>query len=209
MIELGFTFVAQVMANQDQGQVRVGQQALLHDVGVLLVQGAGALIHQQDAAVMDQSTGDGHALLLAAREGVAFLAHRRIQTLGHIGKVACQGAVTQCLFHLLVGKVLTQGNVLTDGGIEQEHILFDVAHFLLELLGRVIPHVSLVIKDLALVAGQPAQKNLQQGALAAAGGTGEGVFAAFLEFRVHVDQDRLLFIVAERDILDRNALPAG
>lgn len=83
MIELGFTFVAQVMANQDQGQVRVGQQALLHDVGVLLVQGAGALIHQQDAAVMDQSTGDGHALLLAAREGVAFLAHRRIQTLGH------------------------------------------------------------------------------------------------------------------------------
>ena len=70
MIELGFTFVAQVMANQDQGQVRVGQQALLHDVGVLLVQGAGALIHQQDAAVMDQSTGDGHALLLAAREVV-------------------------------------------------------------------------------------------------------------------------------------------
>ena len=65
--------------------------------------------------------------------------------------------------------MLTQGNVLTDGGIEQEHILFDVAHFLLELLGRVIPHVSLVIKDLALVAGQPAQKNLQQGALAAAG----------------------------------------
>ena len=105
--------------------------------------------------------------------------------------------------------MLTQGNVLTDGGIEQEHILFDVAHFLLELLGRVIPHVSLVIKDLALVAGQPAQKNLQQGALAAAGGTGEGVFAAFLEFRVHVDQDRLLFIVAERDILDRNAFLQG
>ena len=41
MIELGFTFVAQVMANQDQGQVRVGQQALLHDVGVLLVQEIG------------------------------------------------------------------------------------------------------------------------------------------------------------------------
>ena len=34
----------QMMANQNQSQIRVGQKALFHNVRILLVQGAGSLV---------------------------------------------------------------------------------------------------------------------------------------------------------------------
>ena len=78
---------------------------------------------------MDQSTGDGHALLLEAPErALAFLPTGVVRHLRH-WQGRLPGRVTQCLFHLLVGKVLTVVMFSRDGGIEQEHILSDVAHF--------------------------------------------------------------------------------
>ena len=101
---------------------------------------------------MYQITCDGHTLIQAARKGSALFTHRHIhiQILGQIGQVTCLGAVTQGIFHLLIYKVLTQGNVLTDGGIEQKYILLDVAYFLLGPLGGIIPYILPFIKDLSL-----------------------------------------------------------
>ena len=144
VVELGLPLIAQVVADEDQGQIGVGQQALLDDVGVLLIQSAGALVHQQDTPVVDQRAGDGHTLLLPARQGAAFFAHGGVQPLEHIGQVPGQGAVPQGLGHLLVAERLAQSDVLPDGGVEEEDVLLDVAHLLLELLGGVLPHIAAV-----------------------------------------------------------------
>ncbi len=73
--KLTLPFWGEVVADQDQRQFRVGQQAFFHDVRVLLVEGAGPLIHQEDRAVMDQRTGNGDPLLLSAGEVAALLTH--------------------------------------------------------------------------------------------------------------------------------------
>lgn len=41
-----------MVAYQNEGQAGVGQEALLYDVRVLLVQGAGTLVYQEDGAIV-------------------------------------------------------------------------------------------------------------------------------------------------------------
>ena len=103
--------------------------------------------------------------------------------------------------HLLLGKVLAQGDIFADRGVEKEHVLLDVAHLLLQLLGGVVFGVLTVKSDGPLVVREPAEEELQQRTLAAAGGAGEGVFAALLEAEGHAVQDRLL-AVAEGEVFD-------
>lgn len=64
--KLFLPLIAQVVADQQQGQVRVGKQVLFHDVGICLIQGAGSFVDQQDLAPVDQGPRDGNALLLSA-----------------------------------------------------------------------------------------------------------------------------------------------
>ena len=70
-----------MVAYQDQGEIRVGQQALLHDVRVPLVQGAGALVHQENGAVVNQGPGNGDTLSLAAGEVAALLPRDGVQAI--------------------------------------------------------------------------------------------------------------------------------
>ena len=56
-------------------------QGALDQALVLGVQGAGGLVQQQDRRVADQGAGDGQALALAAGEGAAALAQRRVEAL--------------------------------------------------------------------------------------------------------------------------------
>ena len=107
---------------------------------------------------------------------------------------------------MLLGKVLAQGDIFADRGVEKEHVLLDVAHLLLQLLGGVVFGVLTVKSDGPLVVREPAEEELQQRTLAAAGGAGEGVFAALLEAEGHAVQDRLL-AVAEGEVLHCDGLP--
>ena len=153
-------FRGEVVADQDEGQVGVGQQALFHDVGVFLVQRAGALVHQKDGAVVDQGPGDGDPLLLASGEIAAFFAYHGVQAVGHGGEVANQRAVPQGPFHLLVGECLPQGDVVPDGRIKEEDVLLDVAHLGLKLLGGEASGVFSIEADRPAVVRQPAQEEL-------------------------------------------------
>lgn len=40
----------EVMADQDQRKLTISQQASFHDVRIFLIQGAGALVHQEDVS---------------------------------------------------------------------------------------------------------------------------------------------------------------
>ena len=53
MVELRTALCRQVVADEDQCQVGIGQQALFHKVGVFLIQCTGALVHQQDGAIVN------------------------------------------------------------------------------------------------------------------------------------------------------------
>ena len=72
---------------------------------------------------MDQCPGNGHTLFLSAGEVAALLAHDGVQAIGHEGQIVCQGVVSQGFFHLPVSKRPAQGDVVPDGGIEQEYVL--------------------------------------------------------------------------------------
>lgn len=50
--ELRLSRGGEMVAYQNEGQVGVGQEALLYDVRVLLVQGAGTLVYQEDGAIV-------------------------------------------------------------------------------------------------------------------------------------------------------------
>ena len=53
MIELRTALRRQVVTDEDQCQVGIGKQALFHKVGVFLIQRTGALVHQQDGAIVN------------------------------------------------------------------------------------------------------------------------------------------------------------
>ena len=92
--ELGLSFRGEVVADEDEGQARVGEEALFYDIRVLLVQGAGAFVYQEDGAVMDEGPGDGDTLLLASGEIAAFFAYDGVQAVGHGGEGAgCRGGL--------------------------------------------------------------------------------------------------------------------
>ena len=77
---------------------------------------------------MNQSSCDGHALFLTAGESAALLAYRGVEAKGHVGEVPSEGAVLEGFLYLLLGKVLAQGDIFADRGVEKEHVLLDVAH---------------------------------------------------------------------------------
>lgn len=53
MIELRTALRRQVVTDENQCQVGIGKQALFHKVGVFLIQRTGALVHQQDGAIVN------------------------------------------------------------------------------------------------------------------------------------------------------------
>ncbi len=126
-----------MVADQNQRQFRVGQQAFFHNVGVFLI----------------------------------------------------QGAVPQSLFHLLIIKCSAQCDVVPDGGVEQEHILLNVAHLLLKLLWSKVFGILVIEADNSAVVWQPAQKEFEQGGFPAAGGADERIFTALLELEGQALQD--------------------
>ena len=109
------------------------------------------------------------------------------------------------LFHLLIREVPAEGDIVPDGGVEEKHILGDVAHLLLKLLGGVVPGVSAIEPNCSAVVRQPAQNQLQQCGLPAAGGAGDGVFAAFSKGNGQVLQHRFV-LIAEADVFHRDGV---
>ena len=101
---------------------------------------------------------------------------------------------------LRVGKRLAEGDVLPDGGVEEEDVLLDVTHLLLQLFGGDGAQVGVVKIDLPGVVRQPAQQELEQRGLATAGRPGEGVLFAFFKAEGSVGEDGL-FTVGKRDVL--------
>ena len=154
---------------------------------------------------MDQRPGDGHPLLLATGEVAAFLSHHGIQPLRHMGQVPRQCAVPQSPLHLFISKFLAQGDVLPNGGIEEEYVLLDVAHLSLELLRRIVPGVCAVEPNGSRIVRQPPQKQLQEGGFPATGRTSQRILLPLFKAQIPILQNSL-FAIPEAQVLHSNPI---
>lgn len=154
---------------------------------------------------MDERTGDGNALLLTAGDVTAFLADDRIQTFRHGGQITGKRTVPNRLLQLLFREVLAQRDILPDGGVEQEHILFDIAHLFLKFLRVDRADIRVIKEDMSGIVRQPAQQEFQQGGFSASGRPGQGILFAFFKPEGSVFQNGL-FPIAEGKSFDRDGV---
>mmetsp|Transcript_18177 Transcript_18177/g.28440 ORF Transcript_18177/g.28440 Transcript_18177/m.28440 type:complete len:277 (-) Transcript_18177:1882-2712(-) len=99
-------------------------QRVLHNLFRLRIQGRGRLVQKQDRRVAQERTGNDHPLPLAARQGRAARADRRIETprqLGH--KVRHMGCIEHVLKVGVADVGAPQQDVLPQGFVEQKRLL--------------------------------------------------------------------------------------
>lgn len=203
-VELRTARCRQVVADEDQCQVGIGKQALFHKVGVFLIQRTGALVYQQDGAIVNQGTGNGDTLLLTAGKITAILTYNGVKAIGHGGQICGKGTALNGRMQLLFREIFTQCDVLPNRSIEQEHILLNVTHLLLELSGCNGVNVHIVKRNRTGVVRQPAQKQLEQSGFSTAGGSCQGILFALFKVEGGIFQDGLFLIIAERNSIYRN-----
>ena len=63
-----------------------------------------------------------------------------------------------------------------------------------------------VVENISVVIGVRGHQKVEQGGLAAAGSTNDGIFFAEVEGAVYVLEDRLFRVIAEREVVDPDAL---
>ena len=137
----------QGVGDHDPGQALQIQDGAGHLEGGLGVQGRGGLVYQQDLGVFQQAPGDGDPLLLpAGRSAAVFAAAQVFPTLGDERGQAGQfdGPVDPRF-----GKLRDHGDIVPDGGVENEHILPDHRHQIIQRLAADLPQFVAVIGDLA------------------------------------------------------------
>ena len=96
--------------------------------------------------------------------------------------MAAKSAARHCLngrMQLLFREIFTQCDILPNRSIEQEHILLNVTHLLLELSGCNGVNVHIVKRNRTDVVRQPAQKQLEQSGFSTAGGPVRAYFLPF------------------------------
>ena len=127
--------------------------------------------------ILEQGAGDGHALLLPAGEGDAFLADQGVVALregeDHIVDGGSPGGGFD---HFLVGHVAPNaiGDVLADGAGEEEGLLFHDADLLAQVMAGIVLELHAVQVDCAAGVFVKARQQVDQGGLARTGGTQQG-----------------------------------
>ena len=157
------------MGDIDKGDVHLALQTFelqLHLLAQLQVQSTQGLIQQQDLRLVDQTAGDGHALLLAAGHlaDAAALEPLQAHDFQHIAHFAADGFFV----HLLQAQA--EGHVLEHVQVREQCILLeDGIHR--ALVGRHAGDVFAFQQHLAGVRLQKTCDQAQGGGFAAAGGT--------------------------------------
>src|SRR5690606_8196581 len=170
------------------------------------VEGRSCLIEDEDGRGLQNGAGDGHALLLAAGEFQATLAHGRIKALGQGGDEIANLGHAGGLFNLFAaGAGAAIFDVVANSVVEQHRVLRDHAD------GRAQALLGDVAQILAIngyaAAGDviEAVEQTRDGGLAGAGGAdnGDGLASGHLE--ADALEDRTVGVVVEGDILEAQA----
>ena len=179
------------MRDQHQGGAEIAVQAeqqIAHRFGRAVVQVAGGLVGQQKSRAVHQRTGNGHALLLAARELTGPVVHAIGQPHGvqHLG--GCLAGVG------LSGHLQRQGGVVQRAQAGQEvktleHDADAVAPQIGQTVGVQAAQVHAIHPDLPSRRPFKARQQEQQRGFARARWSGNGHTAALCDAQAHVAQD--------------------
>jgi hypothetical protein len=152
----------------------------------------------QQRGPADERPGQGDALALSAAQTHPALAHHGVELLGQVGDEAVGTRQTQRLPHVIVAVRITQDDVLPDGAREEERLLKNHR-----------PSPGGVGDHSGIGPDQPARE-LNQRALARAGGADDRHDATSWYLDVHVVQHRLgLPRERERDVIEQHADAGG
>ena len=166
------------------------------------VQGGGGLVQDQDLGILEDDPGDGEALLLAAGELEAPVAHHGVQALGLGGeKLGEIGDVAGGLDLLLGGVLLGVEQVLPDRAVEEIAVLGHDADLLAQIAQIEVPHVHPRDRDPAAQHVVEPGDEVHDGGFAGAGGSHNGVHLPAGDGEVNVGEQRLLRIVGEGHML--------
>ena len=161
---------ADALGHDDLGGVAIGRPKRFSKPGVgAVIEGAGAVVQQQDLGLGCQSPGDQQPLPLAAGQVHAPLGEIGPGALGDIPQKVRLGRVhSQLPIRFCDGALEVQ--ILQDGIREEEIILEDHAEAAVKVRFVKLRERLTVQPDLALIRLVEPQQELQQGALAAARG---------------------------------------
>ena len=120
------------MGNDDHSLLTFQALDLGDDLSLgLIVEGAGRLIHHQDAAPMIKGTGESDPLALTARETHPALPQNRVHSLGQLLYQFTQARLAQGFLQarlINLGLGFSQGDVAAQAVVNQEDLLGQIGH---------------------------------------------------------------------------------
>ena len=196
-----------------QGGAAVGQffQALAHQDLALVVQCTGGLVQNQDGRVLQEHTGNGDALLLAAGQLDAALSDVGVKAVLQGQNEPLGTGQTGRLHDLLAGGTgLAVGNVLGHRAAEQVHVLLHDADVLPQALQGDMADILPVDEDAAVRHLVKAGDQVAQGGLAAAGSAHQRQPLPGVDVQTDIVQHLVVVIrVLKADVLEPDRAGAG
>ena len=185
-----------------------GLQGLLNPLLRLGVDVGRSLVQNEDGRVKGQSPGEADELPLSGGEGGAPLRNplvvARRQLLDEAAGVDLPGRPD----HVLVGDGLAaQADVALDIPGEEEHVLLHLSDGGADLVPGHVLDIDAVDENLPPLHVVIPADQVQDGALARAGGPHEGHLLPRLDDKAHVPEDIVLPIVGEPHVLELNPPP--
>ncbi|HEX4736155.1 MAG TPA: hypothetical protein VH331_01200 [Allosphingosinicella sp.] len=201
------------MGDHDDGELGAERHDRAHHRRLgLVVKGAGRLVEDQHLGLLVESAGDADALALAAREADAALAHLRLVVVGQlfheIGDMGGAGAGADAL---AVDSVCrhAESDIGGDALVGEEDRLRHVGERRLPARPRLGIEGAAVDPDLALAGLEQPHQQVEQSALAAAGGPGDADAAAARDDQADVPNGRRGVAIGEGDPVEHDLLLEG
>jgi len=195
----------------DQGGVVARHQGQGLQDGLLRarVEGGGGLVEHQDARPLQHGAGDGHALLLAAGQLQAALAHQGVVAMRQrLDEVVDLRQACRREDVLAAGVGPAVGDVVVQRVVEQHGVLRHDADGLAQAVLGHVAHVLAVDQYAAAADVVETEQQTRQGGFAAAAGADHGHLAPGGDREVHIEQDGALGVVGEADVLEADGAVA-
>ena len=180
-------------------------QGILHQAFAFGVEGTGGLVKDEDGWILQYGPCYGDALSLSARESATAVAHHRVVAVLHLhDEVVGVGYACRLFYLLLRCALLSEGDVVADGIVEEDGLLIDVADEATQRTDAQLADVLSVNLYLAFRYVVVTWDKIDQGALSRPRLAHEGECLSLLHREVDVVQNLAAFAVAETYVLQHD-----
>ena len=169
------------------------------------IQRGGGLVEYEDRGVLQKHAGNRQPLLFATGQLEPPVAHHGVQALRLVLHEIPDVGLFQRRLHLGLGGVgLGIQQIIADRAVEQVGLLADHPHLRPQEAQVELAHVDAVEGHTALVHVVQAGNQIDDGALAGAGGPDDGDAVPRLQFKADVLEHGAVLLVAETDVVEHD-----